>query len=318
MAYARAILINRGKGLDAATQVEQSGGSDRVVRALKAVSTPGTIADADWAKPLSPVSTIAAGFLQSLAGSGLFDAMLSATVRLPLQHLHIVSVMSVATGASVDEAMPKPISQLRLAADEMPVKKAAAIFVISQELARAESAQAFLTNELKKACAVAADGVFIDLVSEGVTPSIATADPAADIAAAAASLTLGAGSRLYLGLPPSVAVALSLKTGTDGAFLYPNLGPSGGSIGGIIAVATDALTDSAVLIDAAQVATAGNGIEVDSVSHASVEMSDTPTGAATISLWQHNLLGIKAERFFAARAIGAGVAVIDGVSAWSV
>ena len=109
-----------------------------------------------------------------------------------------------------------------------------------------------------------------------------------------------------------------LKTGSGGNFAYSDLAPSGGLIAGIVALPSDATTNDAILVDAAQVVTAGDEIVLDASRQASVEMSDTPTGtAAPVSLWQMNLAVLRAERLSATRLTGPrAAAVITGVSAW--
>ena len=67
-----------------------------------------------------------------------------------------------------------------------------------------------------------------------------------------------------------------------------------GTTGGII-----------ILVNAGDILLADDGgVDVDVSREASLEMSDTPTqngaagtGAALVSLWQNNLIGVRAERF---------------------
>ncbi len=73
-----------------------------------------------------------------------------------------------------------------------------------------------------------------------------------------------------------------------------------------------------VLMDAAEIALADDGESTISFSqNAALQMSDTPsTGAQPLlSLWQHNLVGIRGERFtnFVVRRPGA-VAVLRNVT----
>ena len=82
-------------------------------------------------------------------------------------------------------------------------------------------------------------------------------------------------------------------------------------------VASDALTTTAVLVDAARIAAFGDIITLDASTQATLELNSTPTGVAATSLWQNNLRGLKCERFFGVRPIGSSVsAVISGVGAW--
>ena len=76
----------------------------------------------------------------------------------------------------------------------------------------------------------------------------------ADLSTALVLVDVGAASKVYIIAPPKVVRAWALLRGTAGAPAFPELGILGGSISGAIVVPSDALTDTVVVIDAAQVA----------------------------------------------------------------
>jgi hypothetical protein len=117
---------------------------------------------------------------------------------------------------------------------------------------------------------------------------------------------------------PSVAAQLGLR---GAQFL--DVGARGGTIGGVPVVVTsniagDTSGGSIGLIDAARVVVAAGDVSVDTATQAAVEMSSTPTSpvaAATVlvSLWTHNMIGLKVERFVNwQRAEDTAVALVTG------
>ncbi len=173
---------------------------------------------------------------------------------------------------------------------------------------------AFLGNELRRAVQAGTDKLLLDGLALGETPLAGSASVSADIAALLGAITIGDASRLYLATTPELATAAASVTGAEG-FVFGSMSPQGGTLAGVPALASDQLPDGRVmLIDASQVAANSDAIVLDSASHASVELSDTPTagGPATVSLWQNNLYGLRAERYIGFLAPPSAVAVLDG------
>ena len=113
---------------------------------------------------------------------------------------------------------------------------------------------------------------------------------------------------------PALAMKAAALSGVNG-FVYPGMSPTGGTLAGIPTLVSDQLAAGrVVLADASQIATSDGGIVLDSASHASVQLNDAPSGAAGVSLWQNNLLGLRAERYLGFRAPPGAVAVLDGAT----
>jgi hypothetical protein len=114
-------------------------------------------------------------------------------------------------------------------------------------------------------------------------------------------------------LPASVWAAHAVERDVSRAFV------AGAVMGCIITpLPTTTLSDTAILVDAQQVAGVSAQIELSSSSEASVQMSDTPTdgAAAHVSLFQSNMVALRATRFLAAALLRSDAAVIiESVSA---
>jgi hypothetical protein len=99
------------------------------------------------------------------------------------------------------------------------------------------------------------------------------------------------------------AFALSVALNPLGQPLFPNLTANGGSILGIPTYTSQVAGTTVALVLPGEIMYADDGgVNIDVSREASVEMSTTPTSpvaAATVlvSLWQQNLVGLRAERF---------------------
>jgi hypothetical protein len=120
-----------------------------------------------------------------------------------------------------------------------------------------------------------------------------------------------------------------IMSGFSGAQLtsekFPNVGFAGGEISGIPVVTSPFVPSGlVVLLDAASVAVAEGDSSVKVSRDASIEMSNTPTGAALtatgstmVSLRQTNAVGLLAERSINWRLMRADAAVYIEGAAWA-
>jgi hypothetical protein len=315
--FARALLLAKGDRASALAYAEQLGASQRVTGALKAAVSSGTTTSVDYAALVDP-SVMAQQFLETLRNVGVYDRVLADATVVPLR-TRIVSNSTPLVGDSVAEAAAKPIRALSLAFTDMDLLKVSSIVVLSAEVVKssAAGAQNFVGNELRRAVVAGSDKVFLSGIATGETPLAGSASVSADLKALLGAITIGEASKLYLVVPPALALAAATITGPQG-FVYSAMGPGGGVLAGITVLASDQqLTGRATLVDAASLVGSGGQIVLDSSEHASVLMDDAPgTGAATKSLWQQNLLALRAERFFAFDIAASGVAIADGCT-WS-
>ena len=141
-----------------------------------------------------------------------------------------------------------------------------------------------------------------------------------DISTAIRSLTLDASSKVIICVSPDIAAAWATKDTAQGELLLPGLGIGGGEVAGCTVFPTDGVSGQIVAFDATQIATADSGIELDTAKYATLQLDsvgDSPPSAATpyISLWQMDMVGLKAIRHWAAERTRLGaVSVISNVS----
>jgi hypothetical protein len=333
--YAKALMACRGRYDDARALAVARGASSRLTKLLETpISTSeisdriltkapveiGSVGGSTWGDELAPFRESSAAFAQSLAPFSAFDRILAdgGFLRMPL-HTRISIASSAALASSVSELAPKPISAMSFAQEYLQAYKAVALLVISDELAKstAPGANDLFANELRKAVALASDTPFLEVIgqSTGVASNPSTGlTPAqflSDLRAALAAIEIGVASKLYLVLPVDVFKTVSLLS-DGGSFLVVN-----NKIGPINVIATSAATADGILLDGSSIAADSDLVTTDVVRQATLRMEDNPTAGSyqIISLWQNNLVGMRAERFFGAAVLRSnGIAVISNMT----
>jgi hypothetical protein len=292
----------------------------------RAAVAAGTTTDATWAAPLADFNVLANAFLESLRSFGAFDGMLPFMRRVPFRSRIGVSTVGI-TGTTVPQGHVKPISSLTVSGDTLDDFKAIAILVITAELARFSEPAAgdLFAVELSNAVAVETDETFVGVLTTGAT-SIGSSGSTAehvrnDLRALLAAVTTSARSRLFLLTTPAIAKVLSVLHTSTGDAAFPGITYRGGDLAGITVIASDGVPSATmVLVDAAQIVAASDTIQLDAASHASVQFETAPDSPPTAStnlqsLWQQNMLGLKASRYFAVNRLATtGVAVLTGAS----
>jgi hypothetical protein len=288
-----------------ADTAEIQGLPERVQRVLRAAIPAGGIDLADGA-----FQAISQAFSASLAPVSAFDRLLNdGAVRLPL-NTRIAAVTAVVAGAAPLEGKAKPISRLSLDNRSLPPRKAVAIFVVSEELARSSEpgAAALLATELRNGVSVATNTAFLDAATGilgGITPIPSAGDPLADCSALLDGVALAEASKPFWIMEPSTAKRLSTWT-AGAALLFPGMSAMGGELVGLPAIVSSLPPGFLVLVDAAGIGLADQGVLLDRTSQATIEMDDAPladalgpTPAATLlSLWPTNSTALRGERFF--------------------
>lgn len=291
-----------------------------VVLMLKAAVNPGTIAEPAWAAPLA-VQQPFNDFLELLRPETLLGKV-PGFRRVPFN----IS-MPVQTGggtyAWVGEGAPKPVGNLQLASVTLGIAKAAGIIVISEELAKisSPSAEGVVRNDMIRGMAQYLDQQFIDPTVAAVTnvspasiTNLANGYATAGTSGANArtdikkAITLMTGnnypiSETVLVMSEANAFALSVDLTTNGVPVNPSLTAKGGTILGIPVVTSQTAGSVVALVHAPSILFADDGgVNIDVSREASVEMNTVPTSPITassayVSLWQANLIGLRAERF---------------------
>lgn len=320
--YARALIVAKGNLIHALEFSKQwRDSTPEVELAIKAAVAAGTTTDATWAGPLAPLTALASEFLEYLRPATVLG-------RIPgLRHVPFNITVPAQTGGGtygwVGQGAPKPVGKLAFSSTSLGVAKCAGIIVISEELARVStpSAEEVIRVDMRNGIAAFLDVEFTDPakapvanVSPGsVTNGVALIPSSGPTAAnARTDLNALAGAMLAAGISTAGAVllmsetnALALGTAMNplGQPLFPNLSPTGGTVAGYAAITSQALGTNVILIKGEGVLIADDGgIEIDVSREASVQMDSAPMNPADAtvvmtSLWQNNLVGLRADRF---------------------
>jgi hypothetical protein len=340
--FVRALAIADGDPVTALAFAERQNWSDRhrIVTALKATVDA---VDTDAAAALiAPVGVDFAEFLRPLTVVGRLQGMR----RAPFE-TRLVGMTAGAVAHWVGEVAPKPATFAALAEQETRLnsRKVVAFYLATVELMRASApvGERLLLAEWGRAAAQAVDIAFLDPANSGddtmppaVTHGAAThastgstlAQIDADLALLVGSLN-DAGSSLEYAtwiMHPRTALYLARLRGTGGALAHPGMTARGGELLGLpvltsanvqIASTTGSPTTIS-LIDGDGILLADDGEATLSVArHASVQADDDPQAGAQamISLWQQNMIGLRAERFINWRARRDAIAsVLTGVA----
>jgi len=324
------------------------GENSNVFGTIKATVAAGTTASGNWAADL--VDSEGGGFadfleyLRPATILGKFGTDGIPSLRSVPHNRRLVEQTGGGAGYWVGEAKPKPLTSFDFNGTTLGLLKVANIAVISEEIIRdsSPSAEAIVRDSLRDALAARLDTDFVDpskAASAGVSPASIT--NAAD-AIAATSYTDADDVRLdvrsliakFTAANNSVsgavfimstnnAVALTLMTNALGQPEFPTMSIMGGTLMGFPVVVSDYVGTNVILVKASDIYIVDNGgVTVDMSREASLEMLDgsltqnPPTGASLVSMFQNNLVALRAERAinWAARR-ASSVAYLTGV-AW--
>jgi HK97 family phage major capsid protein len=243
----------------------------------------------------------------------------------------------------VGEGASKPVTKQGFDAMTIPHTKIACIVAITEELARFSdpSAELLIRNDLIQVIGSFMDEQFIDptvtatngvkpaSITNGITPIASTGSTVAEVTAdLAAALSAMATSNVPMTAPvwimhPRTSTFLSLLRGVNDQWAFPEM-QGGRLLGYPVVTSTSVPVGSSpdfettiTLMDAGGVLLADDGqVTIDVSREASLQMDDAPATPATplVSLWQQNLIGIRAERYvYWTRRHAESVQVISGV-----
>lgn len=327
-AFTRYVIAQcRAKGnlMQAAEIAKQWTDTPEVEQVLKAAVAAGTTTDATWAAPLVPYQQMSNDFIELLRPATLVGRM-TGLRNVPF-NVRIPGQTQGSTVAWVGETAPKPVSALGFEDITLRFNKLAGIVVISDELARLStpSAEGIIRGDLVAQIAQFTDDSFINpayaavtdvrpaSVTNGVTPIPASGTDAdalrTDVRALystfiAANLSTAGAAWV---MTSTQAMAIGMMQNPLGQAEFPGLGAEGGTFMGLPVLVSEVVpSDSSgsiiVLVKQSEILLADEGgVTVDVSREASLQMNSTPDNPATAStvmtsLWQNNLLGIRAER----------------------
>lgn len=307
-----------------------SGSPRRVLDALKTDVPGGTLTSlAD----VAPYRILSEGFSATLVNSA-FDAVLADSNQAPLRSTFAVTVAD-ASAAVVNEGTAKKLTDLSIDRATLDVRKAAVITALSDDVLRFNSAAGLIEAALRNGLANAVDSIFVTGLIAGTTPTGASGTTAAavlhDIRVMLDATGVSSNSKFHLLIGPGTAARLSvMTTATIGGLSFPQMTPTGGSIAGIQVHPTNAITNTAVLIDASQVVAGADPVAIRISQNASLEMETAPsmsanTGASppaisaqsTVSMFQTNSSAILVERMFSWTVLRASAVQSLSSVAWA-
>lgn len=340
--YAQALAMSKGN-LMQAHQIAKQRWPDtpEVETVLRAAVNFGSTTDSDFAEPLVEYQTMASEFIDLLRPATILGK-LTGLRRVPF-NIRVAGKTSSSTVGWVGQGKPKPVGEVHFNETTLGFAKAAGIVVISQELARfsSPSAEALIRQDLVDTMAEFMDAQFITpsvaavanvspaSITNGLTPVAATGTTLALITADVTSAftkfinaDLAPTKGVWV-MKPVTALGLSLKRTSQDIFAFPDLTLTGGTWFGLPVIVSDAVPGTAsggtiiVLMDQSEIFYADDGqVRLDVSEQASLQLDSAPSDGAQslVSLWQNNLIGIRAERFMNwARRRDAAVTYIDFV-----
>lgn len=290
----------------------------------KAAVAVGTTSDAAWAKPLVNYTQMSEEFIEFLRPQTIVG-QIPGLRRVPF---NIQMPRQTSGGAAywVGEGQAKPLTALAFDQVQLKWTKLATIAVISEELARFSqpSAETILRDQLAQAVIQQMDADFIlpanagtaDVkpasITNGVTAIASTADAGSGEAGVRGDIKALFAPFIAANLSPkngvwimsaTSALSLSLMVNNLGQPSFPSISMNGGTFWGMPVVISEAVGNIVVLANANDILLADDGqVSIDASREASLQMDsapDNPSSATTVlvSLWQRNLIAIRAERY---------------------
>lgn len=294
---------------------------------LRSAVAAGTTTDSTWASPLVQYQNLTAEFIEFLRPQTIIGRMNLRNVPFKIK------VPRQTAGASVGwvgEGQVKPVSKLAFDSVTLDIAKIAGIVVLTDELARhsSPSAEMLVRDDLAAAVIQFEDSQFVDptkasdgvspaSITNGVTPVTASGTDSdafrADIVDLMQSFVvnnLGLSDGAWI-MTQQQALAIGMMLNSLGQPLYPTVNVNGGTLQGLPVIASENLpgtggspTDGYPIILCKQrdILLADDGqVTIDASREASLQLDTTPDSPTTgstnlISLWQQNMLGIRAEK----------------------
>ena len=290
---------------------------------LKAAVAAGNTTDTTWASPLVN-QTISNEFLELLRPATILGKVPNLR-RVPF-NVKVPSQTAGGTYGWVGEAKPKPVTKLAFSAETLGIAKAAGIIVLTEELVRLSnpSAEALVRADMIAGIAQFLDTQFIDpavaavagtnpaSITNGASTAAATANPMADILGLIAHFSTNniPVDGVTIIMSSVNALALSFQVYSDGTQKFPGIGINGGNFKGITIVTSQAAGTNIIALQPSLILYADDGgVSIDVSREASLQMDSAPASPADattvlVSLWQHNLVGLRAERFVNWKRVG--------------
>lgn len=349
---AMCVAASKGIGGEAIRLAESHFRHDPVI--IEAVKTAvGAATTSNNQGPAVQYADLASEFIEYLRaltildkfGTGIYPALR----KVPF-NVRVGTQTAGASASWVGEGKPKPLSKGTFGTTTLDFHKIAVICALTKEEVRfgVSGAEQKVRDDMANAIAAGIDAAFIDPAnagSAGVKPAAITYNVAATAVSGTTytALTvdlknmidtmLAAGiqpNSLVLIMSQGMALSLSLIRNTLGNRAFPDLTINGGYLEGIPVIVSQAVTsygsptaNMIVAVNARDVFLAEDGLSIDASEQASLQMDDAPgtqdgttgTGTSLVSLWQTNMLGLRAEREITWKLVrSASVQYLSGVA----
>jgi hypothetical protein len=220
------------------------------------------------------------------------------------------------TGSTPGEWQPIPASDLSISGDFLRERLSYGFVALSAEVMKfGQQGFDLVNNGLRRKLKRAIDSFFLtDIIgTTGIASNPGTGDFAHDLKTAVMAIHTSDDSKIYAVAPTTVVKAAALQRGSGGAPTFPNVRINGGDANGITIIPSDSLTNSVVVVDAAQCAAYASGpVVLDYTQEATVEMTDNPTSGSTklMSLFSENAWGVRIQRLWAFNLLDSGAAAV--------
>jgi HK97 family phage major capsid protein/HK97 family phage prohead protease len=301
-----------------------------VALAIKAAVAPGNTTDPAWAGALVSIANVANEFLALLRPATILGKITG------LRTVPFNTAVPVQTAGGsygwVGQGKPKPVTKLGFLQAVLGMNKASGIVVLTEELVKSSSpsAESIVRGDMIAGIAAFLDVQFIDpavaavpdvnpaSITNGLT-GIPSVDAITDLQALIGTIA-GQGvplAGLTLIMSEMNAFALGLMKSATGVATFENATASGGSVQGFQLIASNAAGNNVIALAPSMILYADDGgVSIDVSREASVIMDSAPVdGGALTSLWQNNLVGLRAERFVNwKRGRDAAVAYVTGAT----
>lgn len=294
-----------------------------VIEFFKASIAAGNSSDVSFGAPLSQFRAIVGEFIAGVMAR-FVAGRLTGPRSVPMKARIAVETSRPRTswrGPTTSHAKPISISSFTTRQHEPRIATSA--FVVTDEHLTFSGSEAALLQSLERGVVHGLDLAFLDpsFAASSDAPTSITADaplitPTGSTAAAVksdirtmgvqvASATNGELESPVIIATPLTILKLALMPDSDGGVAFPRAALQNGFLGGVPLIASTGATtegspttDYLVLVDAAQVLLSDiEDVRFSIAREASVILDDAPAPGASslVSLWQHNMIGLRAE-----------------------
>lgn len=333
--YVTALAQSKGNIMHAVEISKKWTDTPEVETVIRAAVAAGTTTDATWAAPLVPYQQMASEFIELLRPKTFLGRLplrrVPFNISMPGQTAGS-SVNWVGEGAPKPvSALAFNTTTLRWAKaagivvfteELMRLSNPAAEAIVRQDLI--DAIAKFLDEQFLGISIAEVSNVSPASVTNGVTPIIASGLDADDLRAdvkavfsAMIALNMSAAGCYWL-MSERMALSIAMMTNPLGQPEFPAINAEGGTFAGLPVLTSEnvpqltaditspiryAAGDMIVLIKPSEVMLADDGgVAIDVSNQASLQMDSVPTNppvAATVlqSLWQMNMVGVRAERW---------------------